>query len=704
MLMRTQTLLLSFILAVALPFSAPVWAAATDWQKDEGVAVRLIAALDGVGEEPDALVGFDIRLDDGWHTYWRSPGEAGVPPALDWKGSENLGGAELMFPAPDRFSLQGVDFIGYEDHVLLPARIRLINPGESLILKVKLDLLVCNELCLPKTFDLALTIPQGSARRGAEAARIDEAVALLPSDKPNSALQITRLRRTTDTIHLDLSSDRGLVAPDIFVETQRGLAFGRPIVKLADDGSTGEATIKLQSDLNPGESLVNMPMTITVVDDGPAAELKLAPGESIGALHHEAPLPYWAILLLAVLGGFILNLMPCVLPVLSLKLMGLIKHGGGEKRTVRLSFLSTAGGIVFSFALLASLTIALKATGQAFGWGVQFQQPVFLTFMIVLLTLFAANLWSFFEIELPRFIMDSFDPTHHPKLAGDFATGALATLLATPCSAPFLGTAVGFALTAGPSEIVAVFLALGLGMALPYFGVAAWPQVASALPRPGEWMVTLSRLLGLGLAATAVWLLFVLNAQIGFHGAMFIAAAMLVLLGLLYLRHRKIAPSLAPALGLLIAGGALLLAFLATTPHSLQIEKGLWQSFDEETLARHLREGKTVFVDVTADWCLTCKVNKRLALADEKVMNKLFNTSGIVALQADWTNPDPAITAFLHKHGRYGIPFNAVFGPRAPDGLVLPELLTSGMVLDSLAIAQGPPKACPVDLPKGTEC
>ncbi len=399
-------------------------------------------------------------------------------------------------------------------------------------------------------------------------------------------------------------------------------------------------------------------------------------------------LPLWSVLFLALLGGFILNLMPCVLPVLSLKVMGLIRHGGGEARAIRHSFSSTAAGIVFSFLLLALATIGLKAAGQSVGWGIQFQQPVFLVFMIALLTFFTANLWGFFEIGIPAFIADWINPRHHPKLAGDFATGALATLLATPCSAPFLGTAIAFAMAAGAAEIVAVFAALGVGMSLPYLAVALWPKLARKLPKPGAWMETLSRLLGFGLAGTVLWLLNVLAAQMGTDATVLIALAMVAMVGQLYLRHKNVLHFLTKpviAAALLASFG---LAYVASAPSSASVEMGAWKKFDEETLARHVGEGKTVFVDVTADWCLTCKVNKRFALTRDDVRKKLFETEGVIALQADWTNADPSILAFLKKHERYGIPFNIVFGPKAPQGIPLPEILTPSSVIEAIERAQ----------------
>jgi suppressor for copper-sensitivity B len=371
--------------------------------------------------------------------------------------------------------------------------------------------------------------------------------------------------------------------------------------------------------------------------------------------------------------------------------MALIRHGRKGKRVIRRAFLSTAAGIVSSFLLLAAATVALKASGQAIGWGVQFQQPFFLIFMIFVLTCFAANLWGFFQISAPRFAQAFVDPSRHPKLTGDFASGALATLLATPCSAPFLGTAISFALAAGWIEIFSVFAALGLGMAVPYLLIALRPRSASFLPAAGKWMDTLSHILGFGLAGTALWLVFVLDAQIGNLGSGLVALGMLALLGVIALRHKGMTRKVTyPLIGLIVAG-TFSLAVIATTPKHLETQYGLWRPFDEAAIPSYLNQGKIVFIDVTASWCLTCKVNKRFALADKEVTQKLFYTDKIIAMQADWTNPDPVVTAFLHKHNRFGVPFNIVFWPARKDGLPLPELLTPQIVLDALQTAEQDP-------------
>jgi suppressor for copper-sensitivity B len=310
----------------------------------------------------------------------------------------------------------------------------------------------------------------------------------------------------------------------------------------------------------------------------------------------------------------------------------------------------------------------------------------------VLTTLFAANLWGWFEIPLPRAIADraSLAPGR-PSLLGSFAAGAFATLLATPCSAPLLGTAVGFALAGSSLDIVAIFAALGLGLALPYLAVAAMPALARLLPRPGHWMLTLRRVLGLALLGTSAWLVFVLVAEAGLLAASIVAALLVAMLLLLSL----VRASGLSAAGAVIAIAAALAAVLVLPPPQAapgRLADALWQPFDRSRIAGLVGEGKTVFVDVTADWCVNCKFNRWLVLDRSPVRERLAEP-GTVAMIADWTRPDPAIATYLMSYGRYGIPFNAVYGPGAPEGIALSELLSAEDVLRALERAQGRPRA-----------
>jgi len=492
------------------------------------------------------------------------------------------------------------------------------------------------------------------------------AATLLPGKKP--------------VLELRVDTARPLEAPDAFVEAPPGIVFGAPTSAPGDAPGQGLLRLRVFGDRAAVERLVGQDLTVTLVDGERALEARIAP--AAGPPQADLGL-LLGILPLALLGGFILNFMPCVLPVLAIKLLGVVEQGGRAGATLRWNFVATASGVILSFLALAAAMVALKAAGIAVGWGVQFQQPLFLVFMVALLTLFAANLWGFFEIPLPSRLADLGARGDARSLLGNVAAGAFATLLATPCSAPFLGTAVGFALAAGPLEIVAVFLALGVGLAAPYLLVAAFPRLAVGLPRPGRWMLLLRRMLGVALAVTALWLVSVLVGQIGLAAALAVAALMAVLAAALALLR-------APGPRRLAASAALVLAFLVPailpSPSAPASSDAFWRAFDRAEIDRLVADGRIVFVDVTADWCLTCKVNKELVI-DAPAVRRRLGEPGIIAMRADWTRPSAIISAYLRSFGRYGIPFNAVYGPRLPRGRALSEILTPDQVLRALADA-----------------
>ncbi len=690
------------LLTVAVPSNAR--ALSSSWEQDGTAAMRIVSGVDGVGDEKAILLGLEIQLAPDWHTYWRSPGEAGLPPQFDWKNSlndtGNLQTATILYPAPKRSMTFGIETIGYNEHVLLPIYAQLRMPGKPLSLDITADILVCSDICVPKHFVLKLVIPKGPAVESAEASLIRKYRNLVPIDDDTAGMHVKNITLSSDaqSLTIDVTSKDEFTAPDIFIETEKNIAFYPPVMSLGADKHNAEFNVKLAGQqVLEGNGLINLPLTITITDGDHAAEQKEIVPPPSKVLPPPLPslptLPLGIVILFAIIGGFILNLMPCVLPVLSLKILSVASHGGGEAKTVRHSFLTTAAGILFSFLVLAGVTIVMKETGLTIGWGVQFQQPIFLLCLVILLTFFAANLLGLFEIKLPQLLADTLsDTAYHPKLAGDFATGAFATLLATPCTAPFLGTAVGFALASGPRNILIIFCALGFGMILPYLAIALWPGMATALPKPGRWMVILRHLLGWALALTAAWLIWVLAAQLSPRVAIVIALCMTGVIGLLGLQ--KINPQrrfLNYAIGVFILSAFCLTILEPYAPEAPAEVDTSWQAFDETAISQDVMDGKTVFVDVTADWCLTCKANKRFILSQDDVKQRLFHTD-IVAMQADWTNPNPTIAAFLQKYRRYGIPFNAVFGPGAPQGIVLPELLTHHAVLEALDKAAKPAK------------
>jgi suppressor for copper-sensitivity B len=667
---------------------------ASAWARTDQSGVRLVSSAAAVGSAEALRLGLEFELAPGWKTYWRSPGDAGFPVSVDWAGSRNLASAELAWPAPHRFSLFGLDTFGYETAVVLPVTARLEQPGQAASLRAKVDYLICEEICIPYTAELALDLPAGAANPTGFAQLIDRYVAKVPGDGARHGLRLDRVAvgGTAENPALEIVARSELAPfarPDVMIEGPSGLYFAAPVVQMGDGGRVANLTVPVAID-DDAPALDRAELTLTLVDGERGLEQRLTPqagGAPAAGGFSAGLLP---ILLLALLGGLVLNVMPCVLPVLSLKLLGLIGHDAGDGGRVRIGFLASAAGIVTTFVALAAALIALKQAGGAIGWGIQFQQPWFLIAMTLLLTVFAANLWGWLEVPLPGWIGRLAASPTSGGVGGQFATGVFATLLATPCSAPFVGTAIGFALARGPGDIVAVFLALGLGFAAPYLLVAALPEIARLLPRPGRWMLVVRRILGLLLAGTAVWLLTILSAQIAPAAGWLVVALVAAIAALLWARHRlpvrfKLASPLAVGLLAVIAFVAPQFGPSRATTTAVAAD---WQPFDQGAIAELVADGRTVLVDVTADWCVTCLVNKRFVLESAEIVDALA-AGEVVAMQADWTRPDDAIARYLASHGRYGIPFNAVYGPGAPDGLLLPELLNQDAVIEALREAGG---------------
>lgn len=688
-----------FLFAAGMTGERSAQAMTGAWADSDHSSVRLVSAVTGAGEDGTLALGLEFQLNEGWKIYWRSPGDAGFPPKPDWAGSSNVASVDMEWPAPHRFEIFGLQTYGYSREVIFPLIVHAKDKGAPVTLAGKVDYLVCSDICIPGEAAVSIDIPAGTAKPSAKVHAIGKYASLVPSapEAAGIAVQQSMISGTADdlTLQVDLVGVEALTAPDLFVEGPTGVFFGKPSVALTDGGRLARLTLK-GGGAAP-DSLDQENLTLTVVDGQRAVETTVSPHVGAAApLAGEFSLAALApVLLLALLGGLILNLMPCVLPVLSIKLLSVASHGGGQKADVRRGFIAASLGILTMFLILAGALIGLKSAGQTIGWGIQFQQPAFLAFMIVILTLFAANMWGLFEINLPRFIADAGHSAGESKgVLGHFMTGAFAALLATPCSAPFLGTAVGFALSRGSIEILAVFSALGIGLAGPYLLVALFPGLATSLPRPGPWMAKLKWVLGFALMGTALWLAYVMITITG-RETVAVVLALAVLAAILPATKRLKGSRLGRAalpLSLLL-GVAAIAAPVIRDPdpaaRNTKVAEIGWAPFDRTAIADHVAAGKVVFVDVTADWCITCQFNKKRVLQAGEVAG-LLSASGMVAMQADWTRPNPAIAEYLASFGRYGIPFNVVYGPGAAQGIPLPELLSESDVLAAIdTAAQG---------------
>ena len=444
-------------------------------------------------------------------------------------------------------------------------------------------------------------------------------------------------------------------------------------------------------------------ITISVGEEGPAINNEYF-GDVAGLIESRPPAGsrttgqagqkgLLSFLILGIVGGLLLNAMPCVLPVLSLKVLGLVKSRAQGRGHVVTGSLATAAGILVSFWGLALAAVIARIAGATVGWGVQFQEPTFVTFLTVVVLLFCLNLWGVFEVPLPAKLANWAAATGGEGLPGHFTAGLFATLLATPCSAPFLGTAVGFALSQSAVVVFATFTAVGFGMALPYVVLAISPGAVKVLPKPGPWMDRFRAFMGFLLAAAAVWLLYVLSSQVSRERLAFIELALLLVALFLWMRSKSPKGSLWAAtaiVGLLLStGGALVLSATSEVPNTVDSDETFylidWVQFDRQEAESLAAEGRMVFVDVTADWCFTCKVNERLVLETAEIA-ELFNSFEVIPMKADWTNRDEAIADFLAEHGKYGIPFYLLYRPGQEPHL-FSELLTKEAVVAAVSSA-----------------
>ena len=684
--------LLFFLGCMGIFLSDAVKAAESESFSNPAVTARLISAEDGIA--PDAAsvsLGLALEYGEGWKGYWRTPGEVGLAPEIDWTGSTNLKSAELLWPAPERFEAFGIENFGYSGQVVLPIRATLEDAGHPLKLRARVSLLTCSTVCVPHDFELSLALPQGTGIDTKSAGQIATYAERVPAALENSDIRIsvTALDARASALVVVATSDTPFGKVDVFPEFGPLVTFGKPDIRLDRDRTELWAQIPInawtEEHAEPSVTITDtaraITAPITLTSDSPAPPFSSAnPRTSL--------LKVVAVAAIAFLGGLILNVMPCVLPVLSIKLTSVLKATGQTRQMTRNGFLFSALGVLTFVWALAAALVFLQWIGVSVGWGIQFQNPVFVTLMFMVIAVFAANLFGAFEITLPAALQDRLGASNaRAGYISDFGTGLLAAILATPCSAPFLGTAITFALAGTQPDVIVIFTALGLGLALPYLVIAARPELVTRLPRPGRWMLLVRILLGGLLLATAAWLLFVLVGVAGGRAAAFITSltAVFIVAASIPQANQWVRRAVLSACVFLAIFGAGLTSTPDRTTPGIDATSH-WQDFEPLGIARRVSEGETVFVDVTADWCLTCKANKSLVLDSDPVRARLRGGS-VIAMQADWTRPDDNIARFLERYDRYGIPFNIVFGPGSPSGIALPEILTPQAVLDALDTA-----------------
>ena len=627
-----------FSLTALMTAVGPTYAASGPWQGGAEMQARLISAIDSLDGRDEITAGLEVKLAKGWKIYWRSPGDAGLPPELDFSTTPSVLGHHLDFPAPKRFSILGFDSFGYADHVIYPLHLSITPQSQGITIAAQFDGLVCKDVCIPLREVLTLSLPKGQAAASEFARDIAQYMANVPRQSTAGGITLKAVYLDGDNLVLPFQhpENQPIAAPeDILIETASGYAFAQP--------QWQDNTARIAISGKPAKDLSGEKITVTVVAKGwlleAPAMIKPATASMVMSDAASISTGLFAMMVIAFLGGLILNVMPCVLPVISLKLGTVMGMGHQPLGQVRVSFLMTAAGVITSFMFLGAGLLALRQAGVAIGWGIQFQNPIFLGFAASAIALFGLVMLDVINLPVPQFIQNLGrgmgwgigQGQKGQNFAGDFLSGALATLLATPCSAPFVGTAIAFALTATPLQMMVIFLAMGIGLAMPWLVIAAAPRFAVLLPKPGPWFKTLKQILAAGLFLTSAWLISIL---------------------------------------------------VTVTVGASSAEDG-WRQWQPQLAEELAQNGQVVFVDVTADWCLTCKANKALVLNTDE-MKTAFSDKNVVLLKADWTAPNDEITSYLASFDRYGIPFNIVYGPSQPDGIILPELLTREAVLDAL--------------------
>lgn len=666
------------------------------------VEASLVADTTAVVRGQPFRVGLHLRMAPGWHTYWQNPGDAGLATTFDLELPEGFTAGPIEWPLPKRIVEPGdLQVYAYKGDVLL---VRTITPPMAmrafsdapLAFRAKSSWLVCEATCIPGKAELEISLPVAASAEPANADLFAEFNGRIPSDAaPPFEFAWTPM---ANGWNLGLRGISGAVRADFFPfaddkhpaghASPRDIANGVADLSIPVDGSAPVRGIVVLENGDRRGWTLHTP-------DAAASQQPPAPPRTTGGL--------WTYLLFGFLGGFILNLMPCVLPVISLKIFGFMRQAGDSRGAILKHGTAFTAGIFTWFLGLAAVVIALKSAGSEVTWAFQFQNPWFNFVIGAVVFVFALNLFGVFEIVLPgRAAQGIAEAGSHGGLAGSFAQGVLATLLATPCTAPFLGTALGFAFSRPPAVILAMFAAVAAGMGFPYLLLAAKPGWMKFLPKPGAWMERLKQFMGFPLLATLLWLLYVIGQQRGTEAVIWAAAAYLFLAVAAWLYGAFLGPLTPPrtrwiaaagialslATGLGYFAGNLFARTAASAPgkSAASDNDGIpWVAYSEAGLQRLLGEGKGVFLDFTADWCLTCKFNERTAINTPAVREALAK-SGIVPMKADWTSSNPEITRKLAQFDRVGVPFYLFYRPgNADDPVILPELLTEQIVLNALS-------------------
>jgi thiol:disulfide interchange protein DsbD len=687
------SLILSFLLLISASYPSFAQISA-----EKNVSIRLLPDKTEVKGGETLTVGIEQTIRDGWHTYWTNPGDSGTAARVAWQGLD-VTAAPLQWPIPKRLPLGPLTNFGYEEKVVLLQDLTLPEnlPDGPQELTATIDILVCHEICIPESHTASFSINDG---RDPAKNAIEEARAQLPIDMGWATSMTEADGDLVVTINTDTpSAFAKLKSVELYPE-EWGLILNTVETRAERSGDT--LTLRQK---RGDRALSEVPVSKLVVvyedanNERKAVRVSTLRTDAAADVDDDTaePVGLWQALLLAFLGGILLNLMPCVFPVLSMKALSLVKLKDKENRVAQIHGIAYTLGILASFTVIAGILIALKAGGLQIGWGFQLQHPGVILFLAYLFFVLGLNLAGYFEI---NFGLSNAGQTLTTKsgLGGSFFTGMLATLVATPCTAPFMGAAMGYALTQNAFVAIAIFLSLGLGLALPYLALSFIPAVRHILPKPGAWMERLRQFLAFPMFLSSCWLIWILSQQVSHMGQFAALLGMVAIAFSLWLwkfRPKHIAGHLLYLVIILASLGFVLSTFFTMRPVEKEtlrenVESQNWEDYSQARLQEYLEGDAPVFVNMTAAWCITCKVNEKVALATESTQ-ALFKNHNVKYLKGDWTNQNPEITSFLEEYGRSGVPIYVYYGPRLekhgvrPEPVVLPQILTPGLVENAIA-------------------
>ena len=705
--------LLAPALTLALGLLAPALAFAQSGALPDAqpkVQASLIPEHSAVAPGGTVTVALNEVIRKDWHTYWVNPGDSGAPTMIKWQLPQGWTADAIQWPYPKRLPVGPLMNFGYENQVALLSDLRApadAKPGDTATIAADVMWLVCSDVCIPE--EAHLTLPVGIAAAppppdAKTAALFAQARSKLPHASPWKAVYDAGDKRFAVEIQSpELASARPREAAfypyaDGYLEAAAPELTGTSDKGFVIQSATGYklSTTEKRAGVNKLQGLLVLTGADGRVDAlNVEAEPGVIPASSVTLIENvQSDVGLLQALIFAFLGGLILNLMPCVFPVLSMKALALAAKRDAPAKA-KLSALTYGAGVLLSFVSLAGLLIALRAGGASLGWGFQLQQPLFVAALALLMFGIGLNLSGVYEIGGAGVANLGGKLAGKEGAAGSFFTGVLAVAVATPCTAPFMGAAMGYALTVSPALSLAVFAALGLGFAAPFMLLGLWPRALKLLPRPGTWMTTLRQVLAFPMYGASAWLVWVLSQQTGPNGVLAgLAAALVLAFGLWIYGRSQVAQGRSRRLGFAAAAAAVVAAVslvpmagagarvTAAAPGASQGALS-YEPFSAAKLASLREEGRPVFVNATAAWCITCLVNEKVALSSARVSDA-FQTRKVAALKADWTNQDSEITALLASQGRSGVPLYLYYAPGAEKPAVLPQLLTESTVMAAL--------------------